>query len=120
MGLHDRYLEVTTGTDGSGTIVDTMAIFGLLYAVEWIDGDLADGVDAVLSVINTPSAVDATLLTLTDANADDWYYPRDLAHDAVGAALTDRTLFMLNGTLKLAVTDGGDTKTGGCIVYFIN
>lgn len=120
MGLHEVRLTGDTDTGGDGTITDTMAIFGLLYAVEWIDGDLADGVDAVLSVTNTPSGVDSTLLTLTDANDDDWYYPRDVAHDNVGAELSDRTLFVLSGTLQLVISSGGSEKTGGCIVYFIN
>jgi hypothetical protein len=107
-------------TDASGDLVVTAprALFGWLIAVQWIDGDLADGVDAVLKAVYTPSGVDTTLLTLTDANADAWYYPVTVENDNAGAALTTRTLQIIEGTLQLTVADGGDTKTGGCIVYY--
>ena len=80
--------------------------------------------DAVLSVINTPEAVDKTLLTLTDANADDTYYPRDVVHNLTGTALTgtaggDTTMLLVTGNLKLVVASGGDAKTGGCVVYIL-
>jgi hypothetical protein len=117
-------LDATTDGDGDATATATLSIMARLFAVEWIDGDLADGVDAVLSTINTPSAVDQTLLTLTDANVDKWYFPRVLLHSEAGAALTgtqggDRGMMVINGTLKLVIASGGDTKTGGCIVYYI-
>jgi len=113
-----RKLTVVTGTDGAGTATDTISIIGWLYAVEWIDGDFADGVDGTLTVINSESAVVATLLTLTDANADAMYYPTAAEHDAAGAATGNRSLAVINGTLKLTIAQGGDTKTGGCIVFY--
>lgn len=115
----------TTNTSGAATIAsaENAVANGLLYAVEWIDGTFDDGVDAVLSVTKTPSGVDQTLLTLTDANNDAWYYPRILVHDAAGTALTgtsggDRERAVINGVLSLAVTSGGASKSGGCIVYY--
>ena len=92
----------------------------LLYAVEWVDGTLDDGVDAVLSVTATPSGVDKTLLTLTNANDDAWYHPRGVEHDAAGAALTTRALSVVYGTLKLVVSAGGNVKTGACWVYLLD
>lgn len=123
MKLINRRLIGATAAGGTATIVDPAgAVFGKLYAVEWVDGTLVDGVDAVLTVTNRESAVNKTLLTLTDANNDAFYYPRDLVHDATGTALTgtaggDRTLPLVDGVLSLAIADGGATKTGGCIVY---
>jgi hypothetical protein len=113
----------TTATGGALTVTADTAVRGLLYAVEWIDGDLVDGVDAVLSVVRDDNAPDYTLLTLTDANADAVYYPRVIIHSEAGAALTgtsggDRAMPVINGRLKLAVTSGGDAKTGGAIVYY--
>ena len=122
--INPIYIQVTTIADGSGNNTATIPAFGLLHAVEWVDGDFADGVDSVLSVTNTDSGVDSTLLTLTDANIDAWYYPRVALHDTAGAAVTyDGTRpiygrFVVNGTLKLTVTSGGDTKTGGAVVYY--
>lgn len=123
MKLNAIKLIGTTSAGGALTVTAGKAVKGFLYAVEWIDGTFADGVDAVLSVINTNSGVDQTLLTLTDANNDDWFYPRVLVHDEAGAALTgtsggDREKAVLNGTLKLVVSAGGDTLTGGCVVYY--
>lgn len=113
----------TTATGGGLTVTAETAVRGLLHAVEWIDGDLADGVDAVLSVVRDDNAPDYTLLTLTNANDDAVYYPRVLMHGTDGAALTgtsggDREKPIVNGKLKLAITNGGDAKTGGAIVYY--
>lgn len=121
--LKEAILTGTTSTAGAATINDTKAILGRLYAVEWIDGTLSDGVDAVLTAQNTASAVAQTLLTLTDANDDKPYYPRDVVHDLTGGALTgtsggDREMPVINGVLRLVIASGGSEKTGGCIVYF--
>jgi len=116
-------LTGTTSAGGAVTITATRSILARLYAVEWIDGTFDDGVDGTLSFVQSESEVDTTLLTLTDANSDAWYYPRALVHDASGTALTgtaggDRTLPVINGTLKLVIAQGGNAKTGGCIVYY--
>ena len=125
MKLSEMRLIGETAAGGSVTVTAEHPVFGLLYAVEWVDGDLADGGQGVLSCTLTHSAVDYTLLTLANplANADAWYYPRVLVHSEAGAALTgtsggDRTMPVINGVLSLAITSGGATKTGGCIVYF--
>ena len=113
----------TTATGGAVTVTAETSVRGLLHAVEWIDGDLADGVDAVLSVVRDDNAADYTLLTLTNADNDLVYYPRVIIHSEAGAALTgtsggDRAKPVINGRLKLAVTSGGDAKSGGAIVYY--
>ncbi len=117
--MNELRLTGATSAGGAATITATRPVLGLLFAVEWIDGDLADGVDAVLSVIQTGSAVDQTLLTLTDANADAWYYPRTTEDDPTGTALATYTYPVINGVMQLVIASGGDTKTGGCIVYYI-
>jgi hypothetical protein len=119
-GQQTKVVRLTGTTDGSGDLVVTgeFSILGWLVAVEWVDGDFADGVDAVLSVVDTPSGVDQTLLTLTDANDDKWYFPTGPEHDQAGAETGTRALLMINGTLKLVVSSGGDTKTGGCFVVY--
>lgn len=124
MEIRDIRLVGTTSAGGALTVTSTEYVKGFLYNVEWIDGDFSDGVDAVLSVTETPEGVDKTLLTLTDANNDDTYYPRDIVHDLAGGALTgtaggDREKLLINGKLKLVVADGGATKEGGCIAYIL-
>lgn len=124
MKLHQLPLMGITDSSGDVTITATIPSFGMLQAVEWVDGDLADGVDAVLSVTTNQSGVDYTLLTLTNANNDAWYYPRAAAHDNAGAGVTyDGTNeiyvnMVIAGTLKLVISSGGDTKTGGVVVYY--
>ncbi|HNT78806.1 MAG TPA: hypothetical protein PKH77_27695 [Anaerolineae bacterium] len=122
-------MNVTTNGSGAGSVTIPFEAFPcqepgisplLLYAVEWIDGDFADGVDAVLSAETTPSGVARTLLTLTDANSDAWYFPRELEHGNNGAVLSTHTLPVVHGDLKLTITSGGNAKTGGCIVYLLD
>lgn len=115
-----KTIRMNFTTDGAGDATVTATINqrgGLLYAVEWVDGDLVDGVDAVLSCMSTESGVDQTLLTLTDANNDAWYYPRTTEDDTAGAALTTTTPMVVSGDLQLVVSSGGATKTGAAIIY---
>ena len=113
-------LSIPFTTDASGDATVNVGLSNqprLLYAVEWKLGTAAAGVDAVLSVTKTECAVDQTLLTLTNANANAWYYPRTLEDDEAGAALTTRGYLVVNGDLKLVVAQGGDTKTGAAVIY---
>ena len=120
-------LTGTTSGGGAATITATSPTFGRLYAVEWIDGDLADNNTAVLSAIRTPSGVDQALHTLAAGEGDDdaWWYPRIEVHDlsAVGRFYNDESdepvidYPLVNGVLQLVIAAGGSAKTGGCIVY---
>lgn len=121
--LRDLRLMGTTNGSGAATINAERSVFGRLYAVEWIDGTFENGVDATLTAQATPSGVATTLLTLTNADDDKWYFPRALVHDESGTALTgtsggDRCLPLVAGTPRLVIADGGATKTGGCILYY--
>jgi len=113
-------MNFTTDASGDATVnvgLNNQPRF--LYAVEWKLGTAVAGVDATLSTTNTDSAVDQTLLTLTNANANAWYYPRTLEDDTAGVALTTTDFFVVNGDLKLVVAQGGATKTGAAIVYLV-
>jgi hypothetical protein len=114
------YGQVSAG--GAGTFTSESPVFGLLYAVQWIDGTLADNNTAVLSTINTEGA--ETLLTLGagEGDADVKYYPRALVCDASATALTgtaggDRVCPLVWGNLQLVIADGGVSTYGGCIAY---
>jgi hypothetical protein len=118
-------VKLTGTTDSSGdlTLTSEGTYNGVLHSVQWIDGDLVDGVDAVLSVVNTDAGIDFTLLTLTNANSDALHLVRHQVSDATGAGVTyDGTNEVYEmppvvGKLKLVVSSGGDTKTGGAVVY---
>jgi hypothetical protein len=114
------YLKVTTDAGGDGTAETDDAIFGLLFSVQWVDGDFDDGVDATLDVTGNPTGVDKTLLTLTNANNDKEYFPRELQHDNAGGDLTSHDYGVINGKLKLTVSAGGNAKTGGALVTYFD
>ncbi len=120
-----RQIKLYGTTDASGdlTVTSTVKVIGELCAVEWIDGTLANGVGAVLSVVRDDNAANTTLLTLTNANDDAVYYPMAAAHDNAGAGVTYDgtneiyTPQIVNGFLSLVISDGGNAASGGAIAY---
>ncbi len=119
-------LTGTTNGSGAATIDATIGVYGRLYAVQWIDGDFDNGVDGTFTIQNAGGqGVAYTFLTLTDANDDAWYYPRTVVHSEAGVALTgtsggDRDLFLLDGTPRLVIAQGGSAKTGGAVLYYFD
>jgi len=117
-----RYQKLTGTTNGTGdvTITGDSPISGLLFAVEWIDGDLDNNNTAVLSAINTASGVDRVLLTIGagEGDADKMYYVRELEHDNACTALATHTYPVIDGYIKLVIASGGSAKTGGCVIHW--
>jgi hypothetical protein len=108
----------TTDASGDLTVNGTMTISGVVYAIRWIDGDLVDGVDAVISTQGADAS--GTILTLTNANDDATYYTRVDSSGSTGSALTINDIMPLAvGKPRLVISDGGETKTGGCIIYYV-
>lgn len=71
--------------------------------------------------ISTPNAPIKTLLTVTDNNADGWYYPRYVVHSEAAAALTgtaggDRTMHPVDDHVKVAVAQG---DPGSVVAYLL-
>ena len=124
MKLKSLKITGTTAAGGTATLTSERPVVGRLYAVQWIDGDLADGVDAVFTCQGPEVAI--TLLTLTDANNDGLYYPRHATCDNAGAALTvtedspTHCLPLLYGKIQIAVSSGGATKTGGAEIFYFD
>jgi hypothetical protein len=120
----------TTAAGGGATVTSDSAILGRLYAVEWVDGDLANNNTAVLSVVRTDSGVNQAVHTLvaSEGDGDGWWYPRVAVHDlsAVGRFYNDESdepvvdYPIVNGYLQLVIAAGGASKTGGCIVYVMD
>lgn len=119
MPLEPVILHITTNAGGAATVTHTFpSVAGrLLYRVDWAVGDLAAGVDAVLKSVNTLDGVDKTLLTLTNANAFAQYHPRVVEQGNTGADLTSTTMPLIDGNLQIAVTAGGNVKSGICTVW---
>ena len=112
-------LAVTTDSSSADTVSSEQPVVGFVEKCEWQDGTLADGVGATLSVVGTEDGVDRTLLTLTDANNDAVYFPRELEDDNTGSALTTHTRQAISGYLKLVISSGGAAKTGGMTVFIL-
>lgn len=124
-----RVVDLQGTTDAAGAAVVTAANphFGRLVAVEWVDGDFDNNNTAVLTCTGSPSGVAQTLHTLVAGEGDDdgWWYPRIAVHDlsAVGRFYNDESdepvigYAIVNGYLTLTVAAGGNTKTGGAVVY---
>ncbi|MBU2099596.1 MAG: hypothetical protein KKD00_12595 [Gammaproteobacteria bacterium] len=122
MTLKEYRIGITTTTGGVATGTTETPVLGKLYAVDMVDGDLADGVDTTFTYTN-PEGVSKTLLTLTDWNSDRTYYPRDQVHGNDGAALTlDGTriaydLPLVAGKITATVAQGGSEKSGVFLLY---
>ena len=115
----DIRLYGTTDASGDLVVTHTNATYGLLYAVQWIDGGFDDGVDAVFASTGLADGADLTLITLTNANDDKWYYPRTLEHDNAGGDLSTYNYPAITGTLKMTVSSGGNAKAGGAVLHII-
>lgn len=117
--LRDVKLTGTTDASGNLTVNADTQIAGLLFGIEWVVGTFAAGVDAVISMQSTPSGVAKTVLTLTNANANAFYNPREAEHDNTGAAITGAYCYpLVIGKPRLVVAQGGNTMTGTCILYY--
>lgn len=119
--MNKQIISYTTNAGGAATELGKV-VYGKLYAVEYQPGTTDTGATIVLTCEGIGSK---PLLTKASAGtAITWFYPRDLVHAvADGAALTgtaggDRALPILAGVLKVAVTSGGNVKSGKVIVYF--
>ena len=123
MQIRDVVLYGTTDADGDLTI-NGHNIAGQLLAIEWIDGDLADGVDVVITMQTRGNAPALTLLSKDNVNSDAWYYPRTQMHDTAGAAVTydgTRVIYdklVITGSPRMVISNGGNAKTGGCTLYY--
>jgi hypothetical protein len=109
-------LSATTTTGGGATTVADHAMAGVLYAVQLIDGDFADGVDITLTCEQENLSI--PLLVKADFNSDQMVYPRVAeALNTNGSALTTYAMPVINGKPQMVIAAGGATKTGGCILY---
>lgn len=114
IGRHD----FTTLADGTKTASSNERYFGLVQAVQLVDGDLADGVD--ISVYNSTLDGDFLILTKADFNSDSMYYPRVLEHlNTDGTALSTHTLPVISGQIKVVITQGGNVKSGAVVLHII-
>ncbi len=123
MTMKEIRLFGTTSSGGAATINATKSILGKLYAIAWIDGDLADNNTAIISTQGHEASQTLMSIGAAEGDNDEIFYPRALVFDEGADVLTgtaggDRVRMLLVGTPRLVIAAGGDEKTGGCILYY--
>lgn len=89
-----------------------------LYAVQFVDGNLSDGVDATLTAEQGDLSI--PLLVKENFNTDSMYYPRVAENlNTDGSALTNYTMPVVAGKLKVLFANGGTGNSGSVIFYLI-
>lgn len=108
-------VTITTDASGDGTAY-TPAVTGRVLGIRYVKTDYANGVDFTVTLEDTGE----TILTASNINASESFYPRVPIDDEVGAdalyaaggtKLRD-TVVAANDRVKIVVAQGGDTKTG--------
>lgn len=118
MVIYDA-VDITTASDGTATAYTGRTFTGYLLSVQYIKTDFADGVDITI----TNEAGTVTYYTGTNVNASALVHPRAQVHGTTGTGLTydgTRTvcekLPLAGDRVKVAIAQGGDTKTGTIII----
>ena len=108
----------TTDASGDLTVYSNEAYSGEVYAVQTIDGTLDDGVDITVTS-ETADSLNIPMLNKANFNTDGIYYVRTVANQVSdGAASTVYDVKPLaSGRIKMVLAQGGNAKSGGCIVY---
>lgn len=115
MAIRRFVVPVTTASDGSTTAY-TPYLSGKVISIRYLKTDFADTVDFAI----TADVTGEGLWTEENVTASATRHPRAATHSAAGAA----ALYASGGTgvlapvalgrdrVKIAITNGGDTKTG--------
>lgn len=106
---------ITTAADGTATVYIGSKLRGRVHALYFAIGTLANTIDLTITGATTgvPILVDSPA-------ASEWFYPRVIPNkNTDGTAFTDvaADIHVLNEQIKVAVAQGGDTKTGTITAY---
>lgn len=118
-----KIVKLPFTTDGSGnasvTHDITDPVFGLVYAVQLIDGTCDDGVDVTITIEEGELSI--PVLTKADFNTDQMVYPRAVQSlNTDGTALTSHTAPIAVGQPKVVIAQGGASKTGAVVIYIMD
>ncbi len=101
-------IALTTASNGSCTAYSEV-IRGVIYELDYIKTDFADGVDFVVTLESTGEVIWAQ----NDVNAATLKVPMRLAHDSSGNATTQYVPFAVaNDRIKVVIASGGSVRTG--------
>jgi len=111
-------IDVTTATDGSGTGYGT-AEKGLVYAVQLVDGDFADGVDVTITSENENLSI--PILVKANFNTDQMVYPRVAeVLNTDGTTAANYAFPLCYGLTKVVIAQGGAVKSGSFYLYLLD
>ena len=119
--LTEMRIPFTTDVNGDVVADGGRSVLAYVVAVLYDRGDIDTGADIDISSVNG-SLVTENILETTNINtADLLLYPRRLLQDNTGSALTgtaggDRGRYLLVGTPRVTVDEGGATKSGAIIL----
>ena len=96
---------IAAGADGAGTANQTssMAVCGEVYAIGITYNDSPPATTDVTIATAGTNALAVTLLTVTSANTNAWFYPRAVMQTTAGATVTFDGTNEIYG--KLAIAD---------------
>ena len=113
-----KVIPITVDASGDGSATVNIPGSPLLYGVQYIKNNYADGVDMTLTTAN--SVIASTLLTITNMNASASYYPRVDSCGATGTALSaNNTLIPLMGDVTITIRDGGNATSGTFVLWYL-
>lgn len=110
-------VAITTAADQTATVYLGSVIRGRVIAIKYEPGDIATGADLTITGETTGVAI------LTKANAgtsDVWYYPLAISNqvtDGAASAISEVPVWVYKERIKVAVAQGGVSKTGAITVY---
>lgn len=109
-------VTVTTAADGTATAYSPRGINGKIHQIEYVKTDFASGVDFTI----TGEATGINIWTQSDVNASAVVAPRQPTHSQAGVAslyasggtAVQAPIALANDRVKIAIAQGGNTKTG--------
>ena len=114
-----KVIPITVNASGDGSATVNIPGSPLLYGVQYIKNNYADGVDMTLATSN--SIIASTLLTITNMNAAASYYPRVDSCGATGTALSmNNILYPLMGTVTITIAQGGNATSGTFVLWYLD
>ena len=114
-----QVIPITVNASGAGSASVTLPGSPLLYGIQYVKNNYADGVDMTLTTSN--SVIASTLLTITNMNSAASYYPRVDSCGATGSALSqNNTMYPLMGTVTITIAQGGNATSGTFVLWYLD
>ena len=115
MSVQRLVVPVTTASDGTATAYSPV-VSGRIETIRYVKTDFANGVDFTI----TAEATGETIWTQSDVNASVTVAPRQATHSTAGVAAlyaaggvaVNDGIVVANDRVKIAIAQGGDTKSG--------